>query len=446
MASPSTVWILAGAAVLGASQVQSFGVLAPRTLFIALVGALCWSRGLARSGAASEEASTLATARAAAFLVAAAALVITWVVPAGFGLGGPRFNPFVLTVLHATGTAALIGYLPEVTGGKPAPGWVRRARLPALYLAAAGMGAWMLYTVPEPPIDVFALHQQGAEKLLALQPVYGNVSVIDTNTHARVIEDYVYPPFSLLLTTLTFPITGDTRWSVLLAMLASAALVQRIARRRVGEGDVLPELLAAGLLFYPRAPFVLGNAWGDPLALPFIAGFALLADMGRRWAASVVLGLACATKQHLLVFGVSALLAPGIGLLGGLVAGLTVLATLLPFALWTPVELWEGLVTHHLGNPFRDDALSLPAFFHRLGLPEAPGWLGFVAIPVVCLAALRLPRRIDVALGIPIVALTWFFLFGRQAFANYYYLVVGAAFVWAALCVGRSPSETRATD
>ena len=117
-------------------------------------------------------------------------------------------------------------------------------------------------------------------------------------------------------------------------------------------------------------------------------------------------------------------------------AGAVVAATLLPFALWTPAELWEGLIVHHLDNPFRRDSLTIAAFLVRQGVPALPSWVGFLAIPPVLLAALRMPRRLDVAVAAPAIALTWFFLFGRQAFANYYHFVSGVALVWTALCLG----------
>jgi hypothetical protein len=248
---------------------------------------------------------------------------------------------------------------------------------------------------------------------------------------------------NLVLTTLTVPITGDTRWSGLIALIATAYLIGRIARRRVAGDDVLPELLAAALLLHPRAGYILARGWGDSLALPFVAAFALYADKHKDTAAAVFLGLVCATKQYMLIFGASALLLPRLGLRGACVAGAVVAATLLPFALWTPAELWEGLILHHLDNPFRRDALTIPALLVRQGLPPLAGWVGFLAIPAVLIAALRLPRRVDVAVATPVVALTWFFLFGRQGFANYYHFLGGVALVWAALCLGpANPTPT----
>ena len=443
MVAPSAPWVLLGAGVLAAALAQSMGHFSLKSLTLVTCAASLFGVGLARSRR-TQSGFGLPELRVLAWAVAAGCVLVGWVVAPGGKLGGPRFHPFLLLSMHLLATAVVAAYLPDVCGRPVRTEWVRRLRGPGLYLAAGGMGLWMLYTLHAPGIDVFALHQQGAERLLALEPVYGNVAVVDSNTHARVIDDYVYPPLSLVLTTLGYAVSGDSRLGALVAVLLTAVLVQRIARRRLGDDDVLPELLAAALLLQPRAPYVLSQAWGEPLALPFVAGFALLADQRRNVGAAILLGLACATKQYLLVLGAAALWAPGLGLRGALIAGATVVATLLPFALWTPGELWEGLVTHHLDNPFRKDALGFPALAVRFGLPEAPGWLGFLALPIVLLGAARLPRRLDVALGVPLVALTWFFLFGRQAFANYYYFVTSAAFVWVALCVERELSSADA--
>jgi len=443
MASPSAAFALFGYCLIAVALAQNFGHFSTRAIILTLLAAVLWTIGLMRARA-PRSGDMLQMVRIIAWVAAAAGILVSWVARLGLQTDLTRFNPYVLSAVQVTMLVILGSYLPDLVRRRTESSPLVRYRKLALFLTAISMGVLALYAAPNPTIDVFHMHQQGAERLLSLEPVYGNVKVLDSNSRSRWIKDYVYPPMNLVMTTLTVPITGDTRWSSLIALIVTAYLIQRIARRRVAGDDVLPELLAAAFLLHPRAGYILAAGWGDSLALPFAAAFALYADKHKETAAAVFLGLVCATKQYMLVFGASALLLPRLGLRGACVAGAVVAATLLPFALWTPAELWEGLVVHHLDNQFRRDALSIPAFLARQGLTPPPSWVGFLAIPAVLIAALRLPRRIDVAVATPAIALTWFFLFGRQAFANYYHFVSGVALIWAALCLGPADPASRA--
>lgn len=335
-------------------------------------------------------------------------------------------------VLHGVAAVLLFSYLPQIAGSHvPCPG-LRRARLAALFLCAAGLGIWIIREVPEPPIDVWEVRQQGAELLLAGEsPFAGGIHAVDSQTFDRVHDTYMYPPSDLVVTTLAFALTGDTRWAQWAAVLAAASLVLAIARRRTTPDDPWPELLAAAFLFHPKMLYVLTLAWAEPVALPLLAGTVWLLDRGRRVAAAIVLGLLCSMKQYLVLYLPFLSLAPGIGLTGTAIAVSTAAVTLIPFAAWTPSGLWEGMVTHHMKNPYRSDSLSFTAYLARLGI-RIPFLLGFLAAAVVAVAAIRWRGQMAQLLLAASLALLIFFGFGRQAFPNYYYLVCGSAIVAAA--------------
>ena len=322
-----------------------------------MVGAGLWAtrrRERARAGAS-------AIAWVAAL---ASTLAVAVVDPGTFVEPTTPTLPFV--VLCVSAVAVVATYAVDAFGFA-APARLRSSRwLDArpwvLLLLAFGLGVWMLRASPAPAIDVWTVHQQGADAILHGRQVYapGAIETLDTHSRARAIDAYAYPPLNLLLTAAAYAVTKETRWAQLVAIVLGAALLRATAQRR-GLRHPLPDLLMACLLFHPRGLFVLEQAWGEPLALPLLGGFALAASAGRPRLAAVTLGLLCALKQHYLLYLPALALLPGIGLAGVAIALATLLATYAPFALSAPAGLWSAVIVHHLKNPFRADSLSLTA-------------------------------------------------------------------------------------
>ncbi|MFL5357532.1 hypothetical protein [Archangium sp.] len=319
--------------------------------------------------------------------------------------------------------------------------WLRAARTVGFFVLPLALGLELIAASPAPLIDVWELHQQGAQALLHGQPVYGGaLHAVDSYSFARTIDAYAYPPLNLLLTTAAFALTGETRHAQLACMLVGAFFFWRAARRRLEPEDPLPELLVACLLFHPRALFTLEQAWGEPLALPFLGAFVYFVGERRSTAAAVALGLLCATKQHFVLYLPLALLLPGPRWRTAALTVGTAAATFVPFLLWTPEGLWKDLVVHHLTNPFRPDSLSLPAWVEHHG-GALPGWLGFagaLALWALTLARRRSPERM--LLGSALVFGVFFFL-GRQAFCNYYYQVGATVLAAVVASLGSRPVE-----
>jgi hypothetical protein len=116
------------------------------------------------------------------------------------------------------------------------------------------------------------------------------------------------------------------------------------------------------------------------------------------------------------------------------IAAVTGFLTCVPFFVWDPVSFYTYGVRFQLETAFRPDGLTIVALLHRLfGLTAGKGLAAFVGLGV----ALYTYRRF-LAIGLVgyllAVTLTTFsiFLFGSQAFCNYYYLVsVLCLFVFA---------------
>jgi hypothetical protein len=315
----------------------------------------------------------------------------------------------------------------------PAHARLARLRPYGMLAVAFALGAWMIHASPSPRIDVWLIHQQAARALLAGRSPYapGVIETIDTFHQQTVVKAYGYPPMNAVLTAVAYAFTGETRWATLVAILIGGYLLWLTARRARRPGDPWPDLLLACFLFHPRGLFVVEQAWGDPLALPFLAGFALAAASGRRRLAAVLLGLLCSVKQHFAIYGVVLVLVPGIGVSGAVLALATAAATYLPFAIASPRGLWTGLVELHTKGAFRADSLSLTAVIADAGF-VLPSWVGVVATLGFLAFVTRIARTLGALLLASAVAFLIFYVLGRQAFCNYYYVVCQTLLIAAA--------------
>ena len=314
-------------------------------------------------------------------------------------------------------------------------------KLLVLLTIFAATGLWALHAAPNPGVDVVLFQRDAAAALLtgenpyattfpdpypSAAPFYGpGVSV-----NGRLQFGYPYPPLGLLL-TVPAHLLGDFRYAHLLAMTAAAAL---IALARPGN---FAFAAAALLLFTPRGFFVLEAGWTEPLAVLCLAAVVFAACRSRR-SVPVALGCLLAVKQYLVLALLLAPLLPGRR--SGLAWKALVFATVvtLPWALWDQATFVNSVVTLQFHQPFRPDALSyLVPLMHLTG-HRPPAWIAFVAAGAAALLALRkcprTPAGFSLALALVLFA---FFAFNKQAFCNYYHLVI------AALCCAAGASESR---
>jgi hypothetical protein len=383
-------------------------------------------------------------AAAAVWLVALAATVSVAILDPG-PLLDPAVPDWPRWLMSAVAVVVVASFAIDLRreGLRPTVAWLRVPWLRAavLFALAMGLGVWMLRASPSPAIDVWVVHQQGAEAMMQGRQVYaeGTIHAEDTNTYARTIDTYAYPPLNLILTTAAYAVTGETRWAQLVA-LGLGGLFLRAVAARAGWRPPIPDLLMVCLLFHPRGLFVLQQSWGEPLALPLLGGFALMAVGGQMRVAAILLGLLCALKQHYLLYLPALALVPGIGLEGLVVAVATAAATYAPFAIAAPRGLWDAVVMHHIRNPFRADSLSLTAILWKRGV-VLPPWTGFVG-SIASLGVLRgVPRSLGALLLVSSFTFLVFYVLGRQAFCNYYYLL-GATWLFAAAALA-PPTEAR---
>jgi hypothetical protein len=355
--------------------------------------------------------------------------------------------PFHLGLLAALLLAALV-----LLGRR------RMASLAFVLLLAthAGIGIWKIRTAPSPKMDVYLFqHDAGAALLDGHNPytltfpnihgrddIYAPGSVKD----GRIQFGYPYPPLSLLLTAPVQWIMGDFRYAMLLGVLATGAMIAMLAGGRIGM------LLAILLLFTPRCFYIIEIGWTEPLcALLLVA--ALLALRRSLLLAAVVMGLLLASKQYIpFILLLLPLLIERRGMIGRvtrlmIIAIVVALVVSLPLALWDFSAFWKSAVTLQLHQPYRADSTSFLAWWGQ----DRPGWVGpfwlaFVMLGVGIVLSYVQPRRGTAALAQAFALCLFLFLaFNKQAFANYYFLVIAALCAAAAVELGCSGSD-QSTD
>jgi hypothetical protein len=304
----------------------------------------------------------------------------------------------------------------------------------------AALGVWKIRAAPHPQNDIYLVHVDAAQALsrginpytITFRDIYGpDAHVYDP----RFVRDgklqfgYTYPPIPLMLTSAAHIVLGDFRYAQLLAMLAMAIFLAMIRPNRIGM------LIAALLVFTPRSFYVIETGWTEPISAMLLAGTVWCAERrSKQGSASLPIslpmsfGLLLASKQYL----PAALLFPSIARGQSLrvrlgVAGfavLTIIVATLPFLVWDFRAFGHSVIEVQLHGPYRADALSFAAWWGaRHPGWIAPSWPGFAAL----LAALAVAhwRRLSFTAAF-VLCYFAFFAFGRQAFANYYYLIMAA--------------------
>jgi hypothetical protein len=146
-----------------------------------------------------------------------------------------------------------------------------------------------------------------------------------------------------------------------------------------------------------------------------------------------ILGLLFASKQYLLfLIPLTLLLIPPksslrnwVHIYGGMIG--VAIAVTAPLALWNiPAFMWNvgGAQWYQI---FRMDALSYPALYARIFNHTPSQLIGFVALAIAFLPVWRFTSRTPMGFAAGIAwCLGIFFAFSKQAFCNYYFLVIGA--------------------
>jgi hypothetical protein len=327
------------------------------------------------------------------------------------------------------------------------PRWARPLQIVALVTAHAALGVWIIHHSPKPAIDVHLFQRYAIDALrsgvdpyaITFPDIYQGTVYYGSglSVDGRLQFGYPYFPFTLLLSMPGQILFKDPRFAQLIA-IELAALLMTFARPK-GLG-----LMAAALyLTTPRTFFVLEQSWTEPFLVLGVSALVFAACRRSRltpW----LFGAFLALKQYLVLALPAAWLlleAPRDSrrLLAFLTRAAIVGAVLtLPFVLWNPAAFWRSVVTLQFHQPFRPDALSVLSWWASRGHEPPSALISFVVAAAASIVALwRLPRTpAGFAMAIA-VTFFGFFAFNKQAFANYYFFVVGA--LYATVAAWRPP-------
>ncbi len=304
---------------------------------------------------------------------------------------------------------------------------------PLLVIAFAMAGIWLVSVDSRPQIDVHIMHHDSTTALMRGENPYRltfpNIYKEDPATlyghevanRERLLVGFAYPPLSLLISTVGQAIWDYRAANVMaLAIAAGLMLMARPGSRAIAA--------AAVLLLTPRIFFVIELGWTEPLVVMM---FVLLATTACRWPKITpwTLGLFLAIKQY------AVLTLPALWLirpdrrkyLGALLIGFGLaLAITLPFFLWDPSAFTRSAILMQFRQPLRADALSYLALVKRDYGIELPSLIGFAAAGVgAFIGLLCCPRTAGGFAAAVALEMMMFFAFNKQAFCNYYFLVIG---------------------
>ncbi len=332
----------------------------------------------------------------------------------------------------------IVGAALFCTSALLARGWIRHIAFSALLLTHVLLGASIIRASPEPhQDDVFIFQRDSARALARGQNPYAITfpNVIGREWYGEGVSvngtlqfGYPYMPLSLFLSLPGHLLGGDYRYAQVLATTLAAALIAYT------KPSVISFAAVAILLFQPRGMYIVERGWSDPFVVLTLAATVFCAVRLPRlmpWA----LGLFLASKQYAPFALGAAILLVGEPLSwrrAGVMFGKSAIAAMvvtLPLALWDFADFWKSAVVLQFHQIYRWDSLSFVAWWMD-GNRVLPRWallLPAIAFVLSMVAVLWRCQRTAAgfAAGTALVLFS-FFAFNKQAFGNYYYVVIGA--------------------
>jgi hypothetical protein len=312
-------------------------------------------------------------------------------------------------------------------------GLLPRVAFAGLLLAVAYMGNWAIVNCQNPRIDVYVFQTDASASLADLRNPYDmtfpNVFAPDTSLYGKgVVRDgrlqfgYPYFPETLLAIMPASLLQFDLRYTNLVAVLLCAILIVVVSPRSLGFPSAMLFLTS------PCLCFVLEKSWVEPILVLTLAATVASAVKWPRLL-PFALGLLLVGKQYLpiaavLFFAGSRPLKETLLLL--IKAAAIALVITLPLALWNLSAFWHSVVELQFLQPFRPDALSYLSWVGRsFWSARAIVLIPFAALSFTMGLVLWRRRSIGFA-GAVAICFLLFFAFNKQAFANYYFFVIGA--------------------
>jgi hypothetical protein len=395
-----TVLLLGAWALISVGAATDFGAYSPGAVMLVALGMAALSAAVLTTRSPSPRVG-----RAAIVLAAAMAAGSAVAYPYGRYAHGPAQAWSHVLLLVAAACLLYVG-----ASRRPHP-----TLAAMVVLVAAGACVAGIIASPAPRNDVWFILQGSSHALLHGRNIY--TQTWRGSPPRGITNLYPYLPGTTILLAPFYVVLGDVRYGLLAALVVAAAAVRRLSGGHAG-------LVLSGLvLLLPRVLFGIEQSWTEPLLLALVAVMVWSVETRRAGLATLCLGAALATKQHMLLLLPLAAVWPGLGWrrTASAAAGAAGVA-----ALWfvaAPRPFVRGVITYNWHLAPRLDSLSL--YTSAIGAGWKPP---FVLVPVVMVAIVglalwRLPRTTaGFALGSAWVLGT-FDLLNKQSFFNEWSLV-----------------------
>jgi hypothetical protein len=358
---------------------------------------------------------------------------------------------FVWVALAAVmGASALLMSRP---GGGP--------KVSIIFFVTYALSVWWVLSVRHPFIDVVMFQQQASAAVAeGISPYsitfldhYGSSSEYfygpGVSVDGVLQFGFPYLPLSLLAVAPFELLFSDFRAAHAIALLAAGVLISRLGSGWIAKGS------AAGFLLLTPVLNIVLLGWTEPL---LVLGLVVILYLHGRSSRSIpyVLGLVVAVKQYAVLLLPSSLLLRerpwsmrSIG--RDLIKTVVVVAVVtLPFFIWDPGGFYHSVVELQFLQPFRFDAISFPALWaDHFGEPPTVITTLLPIAGVALVTAMTWIRTPTGAQGYALAsALTLFVFFSlsKQAFSNYYLVVLALLFSAAAIADTTAAEDTKAND
>lgn len=291
----------------------------------------------------------------------------------------------------------------------------------------------MPFVSPKPHIDVWVYAKLGADHVLSGESPYGKHYPDLYNGQFELTNGFVYWPVHTILFSINKFFVSDVRWILVLAHLFSLRLVYSFSKAlKYNDTQALMHTLLWAA--FPVTFFVIENSWVDVMSITLLIAHSTALFKGRLRTAGLLLGLIVASKQYMVFFPIFGLIYVvkkfnwKMGITYTCYSLLSALIVFTPFLVWSFDEFIKDTFLDLLTLGARDDALSWVAYFikyHGFTIPgKYTGILYIVSfIGLIIISSRQKIPSLNTYHFSSIVMYSIVFLFGKQAFCNYYYML-----------------------
>jgi hypothetical protein len=280
---------------------------------------------------------------------------------------------------------------------------------------------------PNPHIDVFTVGSHGADFLLSGKNPYIQSYPDLYNGAYGYVAGYVYWPVILYTLTIGKFLFSDIRYAYIVLLFIQFLILQKYTSNKS------PYAYLSWLAF-PVGLFVLEQTWTEQIIITQFLAIIYSLKKEKFLLASILVGVMCATKQYAIFMAIMSFfyILKNTSFVRSIKLSTVVILTFFiltgPFLLLDYHQFIKVTVTDILSYSTRDDALSWSAYFLKFYNYEIPSLVrSLLPVLTMLLSIFYILKGkfkdLNSFVFTNIIIYLAVFLFGKQAFCNYYYLI-----------------------